>query len=688
MLLPLPHIPHSVVHNPHLAYRPDIDGLRALAIVAVVIFHAFPHYLPGGFVGVDIFFVISGYLITSIILKAQSGDGFSLLDFYSRRIKRIFPTLIVVLGFCLAAGWFVLLADEYKALGKHVAAGAGYISNFILKGESGYFDTAADLKPLLHLWSLGIEEQFYLVWPLLLIFGLRGNLNPLAIIVFTLAISFMLNIAYIGRLPTQVFYLPISRAWELLIGAILAYINLYKRHDFDRIASKILLRNPHQVGNHLANTVAWTGVALIVLTMVGLDRSKAFPGWWALFPTIGAVFLIMAGEKAWLNRCILSSKIAVYLGLISYPIYLWHWPLLTFARIIENDTPSAFIRLSVIFLSVLLAWATYWLIEKRLRYRQHWVVATGLFIILATIGGLGYQVYRQAGYLERYPQAELVARNVGAQAWDSQGWNHQAACTEKFGDEFQQYCEINDINKFPTVLLIGDSNANHFYPGLAQAYARTKDNLLNLGQGACPPFFGTNVTSDVGDLHCEKSIDIALEYALESKTVKTVVLSMLPYTTPRKGQIYSISYPHNSVITAPLEILEDAMRLTLRRLTAAGKQVVFIISIPQLDFDPATCVSDRPWRITPAQLKNPCATPRKEADKLSGAYRSMVKRVLQDFPQVRLWDSTRELCDGEYCWAMKDGVLLYRDSAHLNEAGSFFMGERLPLQDLRKTLDR
>ena len=648
-------------------------------------FHAFPNFLRGGFVGVDIFFVISGYLITSIILKAQSGGGFSLLEFYSRRIKRIFPALIVVLALCLMAGWYVLLSEEYKALGKHVAAGASYVSNFILKGESGYFDTAVELKPLLHLWSLGIEEQFYLVWPLLLILGLRGNLNPLAIIFFTLTISFMLNVAYIERLPIQVFYLPISRAWELLIGAIVAYINLYKRHDFDRLASKILLRNPHQIGNHLANIVAWTGVALIVLSIVGLDRSKAFPGWWTLFPTIGAVCLITAGEKAWFNRRILSSKLAVYVGLISYPLYLWHWPLLTFARIVENDTPSALIRFSVIFLSVLLARATYWLIERRLRFRQHWIVATGLFVTLATIGGIGYQVYRQAGYPERHPQAERVARNVGAQTWDGQGWNRQAACIEKFGEEFQQYCEINDINKSPTVLLVGDSNANHFYPGLARTYARTKDNLLNLGQGACPPFFGTNVTLDVSNLHCEKTIDKALEYALKSKTVKTVVLSMLPYTTPRKDQIYSISYPHNPAITVPLEMLEAGMRTTILRLTGAGKKVVFIISIPMLNFDPATCVNDRPWRITPAQLKNPCATTRKKADKLSGDYRSMVKRVLQDFPQVRLWDSSLELCDGEYCWAMKDGVLLYRDAFHLSEAGSRFMGERLPLQDMRKT---
>src|ERR1022692_4879442 len=241
--------PHSDIHNPHLSYRPDIDGLRALAIVAVVIFHAFPRWLPGGFVGVDIFFVISGYLITGIILKAQSGEGFSLLEFYSRRIKRIFPALIAVLTFCLVAGWYVLLADEYEALGKHIAAGAGYVSNFVLMSEAGYFDIASELKPLLHLWSLGIEEQFYLIWPLLLILALRVNINPLALTVLLLAISFLLNIANIEQRPTEVFYLPIFRSWELLIGAILAYINLHARHDFERVAKRFLLRDSHNSGN-------------------------------------------------------------------------------------------------------------------------------------------------------------------------------------------------------------------------------------------------------------------------------------------------------------------------------------------------------------------------------------------------------------------------------------------------------
>lgn len=678
------------IHNPHLAYRPDIDGLRALAIIAVVIFHLFPHWLPGGFIGVDIFFVISGYLITSIIFKAQSREEFNLLEFYSRRIKRIFPALIVVLVFCLVLGWYVLLADEYQVLGKHIAAGASYVSNFVLMFEAGYFDTASELKPLLHLWSLSIEEQFYLFWPLLLILALRGNLNPLVLIFALLAISFLLNVASIEQRPTQVFYLPIFRSWELLIGAALAYINFHARHDFEGVAKRRLLRNLPGAGNGVANILAWGGFGAILLAMIIFNKGKPFPGWGALFPTVGTVCLIAAGKQAWLNRYILSHKVAVYIGLISYPLYLWHWPLLFFVRIFRAGSPSFLQRLGVVVLSVLLAWATYWLVEKRLRFLQHWAVASGLFVTLATLGAIGFHVYMQAGYADRDPQAERMARNVGAMAWDKQGLNRQPACAEKFGKDMQ-YCEIYNIRKAPTVMLIGDSNANHFYPGLAEAYAKTNDNLLNLGQGGCPPFYGVSVMMQEGDLHCENTRDKALNIAIETSSVKTVVLSMLGvgYATGKRSvtgneqNFVRIAYPDNRTLNKPLAILENAMRATLARLINAGKEVVFINSIPMLDFDPASCVRFRPWQSMDIPLKTPCAIPQKEVDTLSSEYQSMVERVQHDFPQVKIWDPSRELCDGKYCWAMKGGELLYRDAVHLSKTGSRFMGERLPLQSVQ-----
>ncbi len=211
-----------LVENGAVKYRPDVDGLRAVAVIAVVAFHAFPGLARGGFVGVDVFFVISGYLISGIILGALEQERFSFADFYARRIRRIFPSLAVVLAASYAVGWFVLFADDYKQLSRHIAAGVAFVSNFVLWDESGYFDDAGETKPLQHLWSLGIEEQFYLAWPTLLVLAWRMRVHPLGPAAFLLASSFLLNVKEIRWDLVGTFYSPFTRLWELLIGAVLS----------------------------------------------------------------------------------------------------------------------------------------------------------------------------------------------------------------------------------------------------------------------------------------------------------------------------------------------------------------------------------------------------------------------------------------------------------------------------------
>ena len=230
---------HNSEHLAHPKYRADIDGLRAIAVLSVVGFHAFPSWFRGGFIGVDIFFVISGYLISTIIVGGLEQSRFSFVEFYVRRIKRIFPALLLVLIASYAFGWFALLADEYKQLGKHIAGGAGFVSNFVLWNESGYFDNAADNKPLLHLWSLGIEEQFYVVWPLLLWFAWKKRFNLLTITVLIAAVSFALNIAKVRSGAVAAFYSPQTRFWELMIGSIVAYFTLHKQNIFPKFKQKL-----------------------------------------------------------------------------------------------------------------------------------------------------------------------------------------------------------------------------------------------------------------------------------------------------------------------------------------------------------------------------------------------------------------------------------------------------------------
>lgn len=413
----------SQEHNAWPLYRPDIDGLRAIAIISVVIFHAFPKTVQGGFVGVDIFFVISGFLISSIIFRSMYCSNFSYVEFYIHRIKRIFPSLVAVLLAVYLFGWFALLPEEFKQLGKHIAAGAGFIQNFALWQEAGYFDTASELKPLMHLWSLAIEEQFYLVYPLLIWIVWRSRLNILAFVVVLLVVSFYLNIVDIHSDIEKTFFVPQTRFWELLAGSILAYLHLFKRNllqDWMKraIFHPFIFRNPPRNDWHdiiLNNFLSILGLMLFTFAIFAVNRAKLFPGWWALLPVLGAFLLILAGPNTWINRMLLANRLMVFIGLISYPLYLWHWPILSYLQIIDSGIPSTEARIAAIIVSFLLAWITYIFLEKPIRFgpREN-TKAIVLILAISMIGLLGFYTYEQSGFPSRVNQAmsdeELAAQ--------------------------------------------------------------------------------------------------------------------------------------------------------------------------------------------------------------------------------------------------------------------------------------
>ena len=328
------------------AYRPDIDGLRAIAILAVIFFHAFPSKLKGGFVGVDIFFVISGFLISSIIMRDVDEGRFSFMRFYINRVKRIFPALIFVLTGCFLFGYYALLSDEFSSLGKHIASGLGFIQNITLYLESGYFDKSSDLKPLLHLWSLGVEEQFYLIFPVLLIVAWRFRSRVFNIIILCAVLSFVLNIVTVQHDAVSAFFLPLTRFWEMLAGAIIAYLSLYSPERLATFLEKNEVwrkfREEERIRSRWANICSFIGLFLLLLSLFVVNQRRLFPGWWALLPTVGAVLIITAGPHAWVNRVILGNRILVWIGLISYPLYLWHWPLFSFGKIVfaSQDFPT------------------------------------------------------------------------------------------------------------------------------------------------------------------------------------------------------------------------------------------------------------------------------------------------------------------------------------------------------------
>jgi peptidoglycan/LPS O-acetylase OafA/YrhL len=474
-----------------LRYRADIDGLRALAVFAVILFHAFPNELPGGFVGVDIFFVISGYLITQIILDDLDSGNFTAASFYARRVRRIFPALITVLIVTFAFGWHYFLPMELASLGKNILASALFSANLMLLSEVGYFDVAAHLKPLLHLWSLGIEEQFYLVWPLLLWSLPRKRLLLATGII--LSASFTLNIVMIAHHPSETFYLPFTRAWELMAGAALAQISRKDERQHDLFAA--------------------VGIAAIAISFFLINTKTLFPGWAAAVPVVGTVFLIRS-EGSFLNRVVLSNRAAVNIGVISYPLYLWHWPLLVFAELLKFRPLTDLERGLVIALSFFLAWLTYKFVERPIRFgrilfAKPLVACMTALAVAALVPALGYgptlpdPISRMITVLN--PQEGL---RVG-----------ECMLSDGARVEFSPSCVDQ---KHPLVAIWGDSTAAALVPGFRSLQASRNFGIAQFTVSSCPPLlirsnsiaeFCLEQNRKIIDLIREDSPDVVLLHA-------------------------------------------------------------------------------------------------------------------------------------------------------------------------------
>lgn len=652
----------------HPTYRPDIDGLRGIAVLSVVAFHAAPKAFKGGFVGVDIFFVISGFLIASIILANLTGGTFSFAEFYARRVRRIFPALLTVLLTCAGLAWLVLLPDEFRQLGKHVAGGAGFIANFLLWAETGYFDAAAETKPLLHLWSLGIEEQFYIVFPFVLWLAWRWRANALWSIAILAAISFAWNLTQIRENPAATFFLPLTRFWELLAGAWLAALTLRSGTSSSDAQSPL--------SPTASQFLSMSGLALLLGSILLVRKEAAFPGFLAAIPVTGAALLIFSGPHTWINRHILSSRLLVGCGLISYPLYLWHWPLLSYARIVEGGTPSSGIRLAAVSASVILAWGTYRLIEQPLRFGAHrtrkaWALAGAMLAV--GLGGL--VMLRSDGFPSRLSGAGLA--DSAAFAWD-ESLNRTTACQKRIGLLARHYCVVSDDSSPPGIAIIGDSNANHLYPGMVAASAGRP--VLMAGQGGCAPLLGMSTRMSEGELECQRVIEPALRLAATSSDIKTVVLAMMgaAYATGNRSltggtfEIHPVGQPPSG---NRLSELRRGLRDTLQFLAPAGKSIILVLDTPRLDFSPKSCVDFRPVRLT--RKKDPCAIERASVEKDNASYRQVVAEVLKEFPKVRAYDPLSDLCDDRYCHAMRDGRVLFRDEVHLSVKGSELIARKI-----------
>lgn len=626
-------------------YRSDIDGLRAVAVVAVVLFHAFPTIMPGGFVGVDVFFVISGYLITGIIAGDLRGGTFSLVDFYAKRARRIFPALVVVLIATLMAGWFVLLADEYALLGKHTAGGAAFVANLVLMLEAGYFDISAKYKPLLHLWSLGVEEQFYFVWPALLI-GLTYLKRPLvAAAVIVGVCSFVYCIYLTQSNLNEAFYLPHSRFWELMAGAFLA---LAPGRRFTSLLAQ--------------NTASLAGLALIGAGILFIREDWLFPAPAALAPVAGAALIIWAGPAAFGNRWVLGNPVARAVGLISYPLYLWHWPLLSFPAIIQSGDTERSVRIAAVVAAFILAAATYWLIEKPVR-RANNLRMTALLVTVALAGvfAAGLYIYRSEGLPERpmIKQIEVAQLDFAGAIWK---YTQNDLCKERYPlDGVENYgwwfCMLSQ-DAAPTVLLLGDSFANHHYAGLIASPAFEGETILSIGT-------------------CEPSMMSANDLKPQAETYSPCTLARKLDQQTLIDKIIATS-PLDLVIVDGLlrEVTEDYIdRLDARLSAVAASGAKVVVMLPHLRsaYYIRGCF-DRPLKA----LTVTCEVPASEAAALKEALRPLVERISQAHPEIAFFDPNSLFCGPEVCSFVKDERPLFRDdSDHLSIFGSELMTANL-----------
>jgi peptidoglycan/LPS O-acetylase OafA/YrhL len=547
--------------NENTNYRADIDGLRALSVLAVMAYHAFPEYVSGGFVGVDVFFVISGYLISNILLNQLKQGQLRWGEFYSGRIRRIFPALVTVMFAVGCAGWFVLFAGEYEQLGRHIFAGSIFASNFLLWHEVAYFDNAATTKPFLHLWSLAVEEQFYLVWPACL--WLMYRFRPWVgwFLILMIAISVCMALLTIQTDVSAAFYAPYLRIWELALGALLAW------------------KRPRVVDHAIASFLSVCGLILIAFAIISFSASEAYPGWRALVPTLGAVMFIAADNRGCANK-VLASRPMINIGLISYPLYLWHWPLLAFAHIVAGARPSSLTIWGCLALSFFLAWVTYRWIEMPIRYSaaSPFNVVT-LLSLMAGVGALGVLLHAQHGLPQRIPPSVAQQENRAGD-WqfpppEMQPVKIEGIAVQKVG------------GNGPLTLFFGDSNTEQYGVRIAELLAGNSSNqrgAVFLAEGAKAPIDGVKRSDNQTQTDITNFMQLAL-----SPQVDRVVISAawgLYFNSDLEDLGLQKDTPRFSIegqrLESPSGREQAKARLSnsIKRLTSIGKKVYLIAGIP------------------------------------------------------------------------------------------------------------
>ncbi|NBB08953.1 acyltransferase family protein [Pseudomonas sp. SLFW] len=631
--------------------RRDIDGLRALAVIPVVLYHFGFGLFSGGFVGVDVFFVISGFLITSIIFREISAGRFSFVDFWARRARRIIPALSVMMLAALLVGWVLMPANDYSQLGRAVRYQAMFASNILFMRQDGYFNPASDFKPLLHTWSLSVEEQYYILFPLLMVLLTRYLRQWRWMLFGLLVVSFALNVWVIKRNPDEAFFLLPMRAWELLCGAMLAVLPVSDR------------KMPHW----MYEAVSLAGLLAVLYAIFGFDKYTLFPGWAALFPVLGATAMIWAnGQASTVVGRLLSVKGMVGVGLISYSWYLWHWPVFVYANAVSIDGMQALEAAGWVVLTLVLAWLSWRLVE--LPFREKRVLAGRkpvLFAGLATLLIIGL-----AGQLIR--TTDGVPKRVSGQALqyaEARDWQRgQMDCLlQRDSPDMSKICRFGGNEQTAPVQLVwGDSHAAALLPAIEADANRYGIPVWLASLSGCLPILGHETRQQ-----CQDFNQATLQSIREHK-IRDVVLAArwsLYLYGEEDGDMQHVLYPDDSRPVAEQEVAKDLTAM-VHSLRDAGARVWIFKEVPlQRQGTVARLASLAMVGRSAERLGRPIAEHLARQQFLN----TLFTELSQQDPNVRVLDPAPLMCPGGICRAEFDGYSQYMDENHLSDKG----GERM-----------
>jgi peptidoglycan/LPS O-acetylase OafA/YrhL len=644
-------------------YRPDIDGLRAIAVIAVIFFHARMKATSGGYIGVDVFFVISGYLITQYIHQRIVAGQFTILDFYERRVRRIIPALFFLLFAVSIANLFVLLPMDLVDFSKTEIATVAFFPNMLFYLNAGYFDTGAKLKPLLHMWSLGVEEQFYIVYPLLLLLFARwGHRRTKQAIWVIAVVSFAVSVWEVQHrgLAQAAFYLMPYRAWELLTGALLALRAL-----------------PEIKSSLLRNVLAAIGVAAILVSALLFSSATSFPGLSAALPCLGTALVIYANEPGpTLAAALLSLRPIVSVGMISYSLYLWHWPTLVLAEQLRGQPLSPAETAGCVVFSLAIATLSWKFVEQPFRKKTLGTTWRALMSQAATgaafLIGVGLLFMGKHGFVNRFPKS-AVAYASAFYGRDTE----LDTCRGPQQVEKQRPCHLGAAkDDSPSFVLWGDSHAAALAPTFNALAVDTGRTGWIAYKPACLPLLGVERLDTPG---CNEFNENVLGM-IHRVNIPTVVLAgrwaIAPLgLTSRElddgvGQVFfSDSTSKARSLEENGEVLGRGLRRLMSHLATEGRDVILVMDLPDTGVDTPRYLARTVIWGGPANGTQDIRLAMSQYSQESERVDDELVRIAAEYHVVTI-DPKTQLCSNFQCLIARDGQSLYRDSHHLTTFGA------------------